>query len=168
MKGAVAVLAALVTASALGGVAHAAVEHDWVTLAFVHPHAPEIEAAQARVLFDDVNATRAEHRLPTLVHDARLDAIALDVAQQMAARHYFGHTDPNGVTFADRLHASGYRFRFAAENMAFDQDESHANAALLHSPGHYRNIVDPAARRLGTAVVGVGEGQVFFVEEFSD
>ncbi len=59
-------------------------------------------------------------------------------------------------------------FRVAAENMALDQDEPHANAALLASPGHFANIVDPRQRRLGTAVVAAGDGQVFFVEEFAD
>ena len=86
----------------------------------------------------------------------------------MAARHYFGHTDPNGVTFQDRLRQAGMRYRYAAENMAFDQDERAANQAFLHSPGHYSNIVDPHPRKLGIAVVAAGDGEVFYVEEFAD
>lgn len=143
-------------------------EERCIQLAFVNPHAPTAQASDARALFDDVNRTRVERGLQPLVDDPRLDKIARDVAEQMARRHYFGHTDPNGVTFEQRLTATGYRFRFAAENMAFDEDVAHANAALLQSPGHYANIVDPAPRKLGTAVVAAGDGQVFFVEEFAD
>ncbi len=31
-----------------------------------------------------------------------------------------------------------------------------------------QNIVDPQKRRLGIAVVAAGDGEVFYVEEFSD
>ena len=116
----------------------------------------------------DVNAARAQRGLPPLAPDDNLSQFALQVAQQMAERHYFGHTDPNGITFQDRLRASRLRYGFAAENMAFDQDEAHANQAFLHSPGHYANIVDPHPRRVGAAVVAAGDGEVFYVEEFAD
>lgn len=139
-----------------------------IQIAILHPHPPQVQPAEARALFDDVNATRARRGLPALIPDAQLDGFALAVAQQMAERHYFGHTDPTGVTFEDRLRASGLRYRFAAENMALDQDERHAHAAFLHSPGHFANIVDPAPRKMGVAVVAAGDGELFYVEEFAD
>lgn len=148
--------------------AAAASEAGWVQVAFVHPHAPRIVVNDARALFNDVNVTRAQHGLAALAQDERLNAIALTVARQMAERRYFGHTDPNGVTFEDRLRAAGFQYRFAAENMALDADAERANAALLSSPGHYQNIVDPHPHRLGVAAVSAGEDEVFFVEEFSD
>ena len=52
--------------------------------------------------------------------------------------------------------------------MALDSDEQHANAALLNSPGHYRNIVDVHEHRLGVAAVEAADGETFYVEEFSD
>lgn len=146
-----------------------AAEEGTIQLAFYRPLAAPVSVqAQARALAADVNAARAQRGLPTLATDPRLNQIAMQLAEQMAQRHYFGHTDPNGVTFEERLRASGYRFRYAAENIAFDQDETHANQAFLHSPGHYANIVDPNPRRLGTAVVAAGDGELFYVEEFSD
>lgn len=163
-----ALLAALVAVGSLGSTASASAEERCIRLAFVNPHAPVIDAAAARTLFADVNATRVQNGLPGLIPDPRLDKIARDVAEQMVARRYFGHTDPNGVTFEQRLRDEGYAYRFAAENMAFDQDVAHANEAFIHSPGHYENIVDPAPHKLGTAVVAAGDGQVFFVEEFAN
>ncbi|BDE07834.1 hypothetical protein WPS_31100 [Vulcanimicrobium alpinum] len=160
-----AVVAALALAVPLGA---SASEDGPVLIAFVHPRPPQIQTGAARALFADVNAARALRGLPALLPDPQLDEIALTVAREMAARHYFGHTDPNGMTFADRLQSAGFRFRFAAENLAFDRDEPHANAALLRSPGHYANIMDAHPHRLGVAAIAAGEGEIFYVEEFSD
>jgi uncharacterized protein YkwD len=126
-----------------------------------------LATASARALAADVNAARAAHGLPALTLDARLSRFGLTLADAMARRHYFGHTDPDGITFADRVRAAGLLDRFAAENIALDVDETHANAALLHSPGHYRNIMDPRAHRLGVAVVVSDDGELFLVEEFA-
>lgn len=165
------IVAAMVALSAFvssGSAAFARDAEPCIQLAFVHPHAPLIDQASANSLFADVNASRAHAGLPALAPDPQLSQIALEVATRMATRHYFGHTDPDGITFEQRLHSSGYRYRFAAENMAFDQDESHANRAFLHSPDHYRNIVDPLPSKLGVAVVSAGDGETFFVEEFAN
>ena len=158
----IAALSSLLTAAAFAS------SDDCIQLAYLRPHRPQVELADARLLMNDINATRAAHGLHPLVPDPRLSDFALQVAQQMADRHYFGHTDPNGITFQDRLRASHLPYGYAAENMAFDQDEAHANQAFLHSPGHYANIVDSHPRRVGAAVVAAGDGEVFFVEEFAD
>ena len=161
----VAFLAALV---ALAPLTATASEEDCIQLAYIRPHRPIAVASDARALFNDVNAARAQRGLAPLAEDPSLSQFALQVAEQMAQRRYFGHTDPNGVTFQDRLRTSGLRYRYAAENMAFDQDERAANQAFLHSPGHYSNIVDAHPHRLGVAVVAAGDGEVFYVEEFAD
>jgi uncharacterized protein YkwD len=161
----VAFLAALVTLLPL---AVTASEEDCVQIAYIRPHRPQIVSSEARSLFNDLNAARAQRHLAPLALDENLSQFALQVAEQMAQRGYFGHTDPNGVTFQDRLRAAGLHTRFAAENMAFDQDEAHAHQAFLHSPGHYANIVDPIPHKVGVAVVAAGDGEVFYVEEFGD
>jgi uncharacterized protein YkwD len=158
-------LAALILLSPLAATAS---QEGWVQVAFVHPHPPRVVTTAARDLFVDVNAARAQRGLALLTPDARLDAMALAIARQMAERRYFGHTDPNGVTFEDRLRAAGFSYRYAAENMALDSDEPHANAAFLNSPEHFRNIVDVHERRLGVAAVEAADGETFYVEEFSD
>jgi len=162
------VVAFLASLLVLLPLAATASEEECIQLAYFRPHTPQVVSRDERVLFNDVNAARAQRGLPPLVQDDSLSQFALQVAEQMAQRHYFGHTDPNGVTFVDRLRAAGLHNRFAAENMAFDQDEVHAHQAFLHSPGHYANIVDAHPRRLGVAVVAAGDGEVFYVEEFSD
>jgi uncharacterized protein YkwD len=158
-------LAALV---ALAPLTATASDEESVQLAYARPHQPAVIATEARALFNDVNAARAQRGLPPLAEDTALSQFALRVAEQMAERHYFGHTDPNGVTFQDRLRAAGFINRYAAENMAFNQDEKAAHQAFLHSPGHYGNIVDSHSHKLGVAVVAAGDGEVFYVEEFAD
>ena len=165
MSRVVAFIAALV---ALAPLAVTASEEDCIQLAFIRPRPPQVIATDARALMNDVNAVRVRRGLVTLAEDEGLSQFALQVANQMAVRHYFGHTDPNGVTFQDRLRAVGFGRLFFAENMAFDQDEEHAHAAFLHSADHYANIVDPHSRKIGVAVVSAGDGEVFFVEEFAD
>jgi uncharacterized protein YkwD len=165
MRRAAAFIAALIT---LSPAAAAASRDGWVRVSLAHPHAPHVVAAEARALFADVNATRVRHGLAPLVADEGLEGLALAVARHMAAQRYFGHTDPSGVTFRDRLRAAGYQYRYAAENLAFDRDEAHANAAFLQSPGHYENIVDRHPTKLGIAVLAAGDGEIFYVEEFSD
>ena len=159
-------LAALVVLAPL--TATASSEEECIQLAYVRPHQPQVITAEARALFSDVNAARAQRGLPALAEDPSLSQFALRVAEQMAERHYFGHTDPSGVTFQDRLRAAGFANRYAAENMAFDQDEKSAHQAFLRSPGHYGNIVDSHSRKLGVAVVAAGDGEIFYVEEFAD
>ena len=163
----VAFVAALASLLPMAATASAS-DEDCIEIAYIRPHRPVVVNAQARALYNDVNAARAQRGLPALTQDDQLNEFALQVAEQMAARHYFGHTDPSGVTFQDRLRAWGLQYRFAAENMAFDQDEQHAHQAFLHSPGHYANIVDPHPRRVGVAAVSAGDGEIFYVEEFAD
>ena len=158
-------VAALVAMTSLGA---AASEEGFVQVAFLHPHRPAVLNDDARALFIDVNAARARKGLVPLAPDEKLSQFALQVAEQMAMRHYFGHTNPDGITFEDRLRTFGLQYRYAAENLALDQDEPHAHAAFLRSPGHYANIVDTHPRRLGVAAVSAGEGEIFYVEEFSD
>jgi len=143
-----------------------AAEGGWTSVQFDRPQPPRSAPAAAQALAADVNAARAARGLPTLILDERLSRFALALAREMAERRYFGHTDPDGVTFVDRLRSAGIVDRYAAENIALDTDEPHANLALLHSPGHYANIVDPRPRALGVAAVVAADDEIFFVEEF--
>jgi uncharacterized protein YkwD len=138
-----------------------------VTIALVNPQYPTPRADEARALADDVNAERAKHGLAPLARDAQLDRFAYAKAVDMAARGYFGHTDPDGVAFQDRLRAFHWQNTYAAENIAFDWDEPRAHAAFMNSPPHAQNVLDPKQRRIGVAVITVGPHETFYVEDFS-
>ncbi len=101
------------------------------------------------------------------MRDETLDRFAYAKAVEMAARGYFGHTDPNGITFQDRLRTWRWPTSYAAENIAFDWDEPHAHSAFMHSPDHAANVLDGNERRIGVGVVTVGDRETFYVEDFS-
>lgn len=138
-----------------------------IAIAFVNPHFPQPASDQARALALDVNAERAKHGLAPLADDESLDRFAYAKAVEMAARGYFGHTDPDGITFEDRLKTWHWDTTYAAENIAFDRDERHAHAAFMSSAPHARNLLDPNEHRIGVAVVSVGDGETFYVEDFA-
>jgi len=138
-----------------------------ISIALVDARTPVTIDSQARSLAADLNVERAKRGVPALARDAALDRIAVAKGVDMAAHGYFGHTDPAGVTFADRMRAAHWATTYVAENIAFDRDEPHANAAFVNSPGHYANMIDPNLRRLGVAVVTVGHGETFYVQVFS-
>ena len=143
------------------------IQEQTISIAFVNPQYPKTLRVEAEALAADVNAERARHGVPALVRDATLDRFAHAKATEMAARGYFGHTDPDGVTFQDRLRAWHWPVAYASENIAFDRDEKHAHAAFMNSPPHARNLLDRNERRIGVAVVTVGERETFYVEGFS-
>src|ERR1700736_3779253 len=138
-----------------------------IAIAFANPHYPQSVTDQASALTIDVNAERLKRGVPALVLDETLNRFAYAKASEMASRGYFGHTAPDGITFADRLRAWHRSTPYAAENIAFDRDELHAHAAFMNSPGHAANLLDPHNRRIGVAVVTVGAHETFYVEVFS-
>src|SRR5947209_11994363 len=138
-----------------------------ITIPLVNPHYPTTAADEATTLAADVNAERAKRGLRALVSDETLDRFAYTKAVEMAARGYFGHTDEYGITFQDRLRTWRWPTTYAAENIAFDWDETHAHAAFMNSPPHAQNLLDPNEKKMGVAVVSVGNHATFFVEDFS-
>ncbi len=137
-----------------------------IAIALVNPH-PHALAADAQALADGVNAERSKHGLPALQRDPALDRVAYAKAVDMAARGYFGHTDPNGVTFAERMQVWHWPTAYVAENIAYDSNEKRAQTSFVNSPPHYSNQIDPREKSIGVAVITDGSGQTFYVEDFS-
>jgi uncharacterized protein YkwD len=138
-----------------------------ISIALVNRKTPVTLAGDAQRLATDLNSERAKRGIPALTRDAALDRIAYAKGLDMAQHGYFGHTDPAGVTFQDRMRAAHWPTAYVAENIAFDQDEPHANIAFVTSPGHYANMIDPNEHRLGVAVVSAGRDETFYVQVFS-
>jgi uncharacterized protein YkwD len=143
------------------------VTEETIPIAFVNAHRPAPIAFETRMLTFDLNVERAKRGVPALTRDADLDRIAYAKGVDMAAHSYFGHTDPAGITFQDRMRAAHWTTEYVAENIAFDRNEKAANLAFVNSPGHYANMIDPNERRVGIAVITVGRGETFYVQVFS-
>ena len=144
-------------------------EEDCIQLAYYRPH----RAAGREQRTSGRSSTTStppglQRGLPPLVQDELLTQFALQIAEQMAERHYFGHTDPNGVTFQDRLRAAGCATASPPRTWRSTRTRRTRTWPSSIAPATTQNIVDAHPRRLGVAVVAAGDGEVFYVEEFAD
>jgi len=101
-----------------------------------------------------VNADRKRHGLPILTWDPALRDIAAAHSADMRDRDYFAHRTPSGSMPADRLQAAGYKAATYAENIALDDAVHQAQAGLMASLGHRRNLLDPKVTHVGIGVSG--------------
>lgn len=120
-------------------------------------------------LVDITNEDRVENGLRTLTPDPVLARAAQLKADDMAAKSYFAHTSPEGVTPWHWLAQAGYTFSYAGENLAVNfSDSVDVGEAWMNSPGHRANILNGRFTEIGIATAeGVYEGKAtIFVVQF--
>jgi uncharacterized protein YkwD len=102
-----------------------------------------------------VNEERAAAGCAPVKPDAKLRELARAHSADMAARSYFDHNTPEGLTPWDRADKAGVG-NLGAENIARGQKTADAvMRAWMNSPGHRRNILDCSLTTLG---VGIQDG----------
>ncbi|SEM37218.1 CAP domain-containing protein [Streptacidiphilus jiangxiensis] len=112
-----------------------------------------------------VNAARAQHGCAPLAASAALTTLAQSFSDEMAARGFFSHTDPDGRTPWDRARALGIT-DLGGENIARGQQTpDEVMTAWLNSPGHRANILDCAYHSLGVGVFQ-GPGGPWWTQDF--
>ncbi len=101
-----------------------------------------------------MNEYRAEHNLPPLREDLRLDTAAADRMQDMEDQGYWAHESPDGRSPFTWLAPHGYDFHYAGENLAcgFETTELLV-AGWMGSPGHRDNILSPHFEDCGIAII---------------
>lgn len=130
--------------------------------------AAPFSAAAAQAMLADLNATRAHAGLPALALDPRLSQVAAEHGLDMAQKNYFEHDSPGGETPFDRMREASAPFSYAGENLALAPNERIAYRALLESPPHLRNILQAHFTRVGIAAVRKSDGEMVFVQDFTD
>ena len=108
------------------------------------------ELARVEAAIDSLRGARG---LPGLSRDAALDAIAEGHSRAMARARTFAHVLPTDGTMTDRLRRAGYAYRSAGENIGLAADAVDAHEAVVASPAHLANLLDPRHRRLGLGAV---------------
>ncbi|MEO8065741.1 MAG: CAP domain-containing protein [Candidatus Doudnabacteria bacterium] len=93
-------------------------------------------------LMTRINAERTQRFIPALITYSKLITAATGKAQDMMARSYFAHVDPDGNYVWPRIEATGYKpYLTLGENLAMDfTSASEMMAAWMNSPGHRANI----------------------------
>jgi uncharacterized protein YkwD len=123
-------------------------------------------AYEAQVL-SIVNTERAKAGCQPLAFNARLRTAAFKHSADMAARDYFSHDTPDGVSFATRITNEGYRWSNAAENIAKGQrTPEDVMTAWMNSPGHRANILNCATKSIGAGVTYAADGTPYYAEVF--
>ncbi len=113
-------------------------------------------------LLDAINAARAAAGRTALVADLRLVCAAGAHARDLARRGTLDHRGVDGADLTTRLARVGYPYVRAAENLALANDVAEVIGLWQASPGHRRNMLDPAVTDAGVGRA-VAEGQVYWV-----
>jgi uncharacterized protein YkwD len=122
------------------------------------------KAAEAAVL-SMVNAERAKAGCGPVRADAQLAALAGDFSEDMAARDFFNHTDPDGATPWNRAEKAGVS-SLGSENIARGQaDADSVMNAWMNSDGHRTNILNCDYKTLGVGV-HLGAGGPWWTQDF--
>ncbi|MCI7736187.1 MAG: CAP domain-containing protein [Clostridiales bacterium] len=110
-------------------------------------------SAQEQSAGNLLNSDRARYGLPALTLDPELCRIARIKSQDMRDNQYFSHTSPTYGDVRAMLRHFGYAFEAAGENIAHHRDVEKAQAALISSPAHRRNLLSSAYTRAGIGIV---------------
>ncbi|MFI6769354.1 CAP domain-containing protein [Streptomyces sp. NPDC050355] len=99
-----------------------------------------------------VNAERAGHGCAPVRWNAVLQRAAQRHSDDMATRHFFDHTNPDGSDPGERITRAGYAWSAYGENISVGRaTPSAVMNAWMDSPGHRRNIL-----QCDLADIGVG------------
>jgi len=124
---------------------------------------PSVQEQEAGNL---LNSDRSRYNLPALAIDPALSRIARIKSQDMLQNGYFAHTSPTYGDVRDMLTHFGYSYTAAGENIARYGSLDKAQAALMSSPGHRRNILSRAYDRVGIGVALTAGGHVYLTQIF--
>ncbi|MFJ4694505.1 CAP domain-containing protein [Streptomyces sp. NPDC088766] len=123
----------------------------------------EVQAA-AEVL-KLVNEERAKVGCSAVSANSSLADLAQRFSEDMAARGFFDHTDPDGATPWDRAGKAGIS-GLGGENIARGQaDAAAVMEAWMNSPGHRANILNCDFKTLGVGV-HLGSGGPWWTQDF--
>lgn len=123
-------------------------------------------SAQEREAGNLLNSDRKNYDLPALTIDPALSSIARIKSQDMLLGGYFAHTSPTYGSVRNMLTRFGYAYTAAGENIARYETVEKAQAALMSSPGHRRNILSRAYTKVGIGIALSAKGHVYLTQIF--
>lgn len=125
-----------------------------------------------------LNQDRVKDGRRRLLLDHRLTLLATSHSDDMAARHYFGHTAPGETDPFLRFRRLGIHYADAAENIGFASSRPLAeelrliNAAMMAEPltgvTHHTIIVDPRLGRVGIGICIRPRNTIYLTEDFTN
>ena len=111
-----------------------------------------------QIVIAQINPVRQSYGLSDFQVNEKLSQAAQFKAEDMIARNYFSHKDPDGQAPWVWLEQVNYNYSTAGENLAMDvSDPEVLKNAWLNSPSHAKNILNTNFTDIG---VGVAKGKI--------
>ncbi|MFG3661993.1 sigma-70 family RNA polymerase sigma factor [Streptomyces sp. NPDC047706] len=133
------------------------------------PSAPQTQPAPTGAVAQVValvNKERSAAGCGPLAEDGQLNQAAQGHSQDMAARGFFDHTNPDGADPGQRTTAAGYNWSTYGENIARGQQTPEAVMnSWMNSPGHRANILNCAFKDIGVGIHN-GSGGPWWTQNF--
>jgi len=122
--------------------------------------------ADEQNMVDMINQERIAAGVNPVKVDLRLVAVGRAKTNDMKVNSYFSHTSPTYGSPWAMMQQVGITVRWAGENISGNKSVAGSMAALMLSPGHRANILDPRFTHVG---VGIAYGSAYsnlYVQEF--
>lgn len=147
----------------------------------VHLSLASTEEIEEQELVADINHERRAHGLTDLVIDPLLGGASRSHCREMCGMAYFDHHSPSAgmATPMDRYfqalqdHGEGRPdTALVGENIFYASttnatyNAQYAHEALMHSPGHRANILEPRFSKVGVGVYRDSKGRFWVTEMF--
>lgn len=133
----------------------------------VNPVSGEISVSQQeQQMLQLINQERVKAGLKSLQMDSKVVEVARLKSQDMITKNYFDHNSPTYGDPFTMMKNLGVSFGYAGENLAGNQTVERAHEALMNSPGHRANILNPNYTHVGIGIVEGGEYGKMFTQLF--
>lgn len=110
--------------------------------------------SDSSILLQLTNYSRIENGTHQLVFNDKLNEAAHRKAEDMFENNYFEHDSPTSITPWDWINGVDYNYHYAGENIAMDFLKiENAHIALMESPLHKKNIINPRYDEIGIAII---------------
>ncbi|TXS42039.1 sigma-70 family RNA polymerase sigma factor [Streptomyces sp. OR43] len=128
--------------------------------------APPVPVSTTAQVVSLVNKERAAAGCGALTEDAQLTDAAQRHSDDMAARDFFEHTNPDGADPGQRVTDAGYRWSTYGENIARGQQTPESvMESWMNSPGHRANILNCSFKNMGIGI-HKGSGGPWWTQDF--
>lgn len=129
----------------------------------------------AQEVFAQVNALRAESKIPPLTEDGTLSSLAGAHSIDMLSKKYFSHYDTTGCNSSCRLHLAAYHAQASGENIYITHEYSKTPeeiareliAQWVKNPRQKKNLLNPAFTHSGVGVA-TRVGALYVTEDFAE
>ena len=122
-----------------------------------------------RVLLGLLNDSRKAAGVEAVEEDLDLTRIADSHSKDMADQGFIGHQSPTTGDAMARVKKAGFQYPLVAENVGWGTNAQEVHRALLDSPGHRANLLNPKLTHVGVGVVVAergGRSQIFATQLF--